>query len=98
MQYTGGSFSGIVAGWLPAFLGQGRLLRRPRGISPTHGFLIESFPDSVLKRVVEPASAVVLRLSHATRRLQHGRLQFYVVYMLCGLAVVAILVWIGVRQ
>jgi hydrogenase-4 component B len=98
MQYTGGSFSGIVAGWLPRLLGHDRVFRRPRGAFPSSSLLIEDFPDTVLTRVVEPASVAILRVSTATRRLQHGRLQFYLVYLLCGLAVLAILVWIGVER
>ena len=98
MQYTGGSFSGIMAGWLPRLLGHDRVFRRPRGAFPSSSLLIEDFPDTVLTRVVEPASVAILRVSTATRRLQHGRLQFYLVYLLCGLAVLAILVWIGVER
>jgi len=95
MQYTGGSFSGIVAGWFPGAAGPDRALRRPRGPFPARAGWIEEFPDTVLRRVIEPASAAVMRASAATRRLQHGRVQFYVVYLLGGLAVVAIFVWIG---
>jgi hydrogenase-4 component B len=98
MQYTSGSFSAIVAGWLPGVRAPDGVLRRPRGPFPHRAMSMEHFPDAVLDRVVEPAAAVVLHLSAATRRLQHGRLQFYVVYLLCGLAVLAILVWIGVKQ
>jgi hydrogenase-4 component B len=98
MQYTSGSFSGIVAGWLPGVRAPDSVLRRPRGPFPQRAMSMEHFPDAVLGRLVDPAGAVVLHLSAATRRLQHGRLQFYVVYLLCGLAVLAILVWIGVNQ
>ena len=45
-----------------------------------------------------PAGGAVMRVSSATRRLQHGRLQFYIVYLLCGLTVVALLTWIGAGQ
>ncbi len=98
MQYTGGSFSGIVASWVPRISGFSRILRRPRGPFPSGATWIEEFPDTVLSYAIEPMAAIVLRVSAATRRLQHGRLQFYVVYLLSGLAVVAILVWIGVKQ
>ena len=95
MQYTGGSFSGIVAGWFPGASGPERSLRRPRGPFPTRAGWVEEFPDTVLRRVIEPLGAAVLQVSAATRRLQHGRVQFYVVYLLGGLAVVATFVWIG---
>jgi hydrogenase-4 component B len=42
--------------------------------------------------MIVPAAEVILRLSTATRRLQHGRLQFYIVYVVVGLAAIATLV------
>ncbi len=38
---------------------------------------------------------VVLQASAAVRRLQHGRLQFYVLYVVVGLAAVGALVLTG---
>lgn len=95
MQYSGGSFSGIAMAWFAGILGPERTLRRPHGPFPVRASRIERMPDTVLERVMMPAGDAVMRLSSATRRLQHGRLQFYIVYLLCGLTVVAILTWIG---
>ena len=98
MQYSGGSFSGIAMGWFAGILGPERVLHRPHGPFPVRAIRMERVPDTVLAHVMEPASDAVLRLSGAARRLQHGRLQFYIVYLLCGLTVVALLTWIGVGQ
>ena len=49
----------------------------------------------MLERLVEPAGSLVLRLSTAVRRLQHGRLQAYILYLLIGLAALALLALIG---
>jgi hypothetical protein len=39
----------------------------------------------------------VMRLSRAARRLQHGRVQAYLFYTIAGVAVLALLVWLGGR-
>jgi len=95
MQYTGGSFAGIAAGWFWWILRPERLLRRPRGPFPAHGSRRERIPETVLERLVEPAGRAVMGFSTAVRRLQHGRLQFYIVYLACGLAVLAAIALLG---
>ena len=95
MQYSGGSFSGIAMGWFAGILAPERTRHRPHGPFPVRASWLERVPDTVLERVIMPASAAVMRVSSAARRLQHGRLQFYIVYLLCGLTVVALLTWIG---
>jgi hydrogenase-4 component B len=52
-------------------------------------------PETVLERVIEPTAAVVMRISGAARKLQHGRLQFYIMYLAGGVAVLAAVVWFG---
>jgi hydrogenase-4 component B len=98
MQYSGGSFSGIAMGWFAGVLGPERALHRPHGPFPVRASWLERVPDTVLERVIVPAADAVMRVSGASRRLQHGRLQFYIVYLLCGLTVVAFLTWIGAGQ
>jgi hydrogenase-4 component B len=92
MQYSGGSFSGIAAGWFGWLLRPVRRLRRPRGPFPTQALLLERLPDTLLERVVVPAGGVVMRVSLVVRRLQHGRLQSYVLYVLAGTLAVGIYV------
>jgi len=95
MQYTGGSFAGIASGWFYWILQPDRKLRRPRGVFPVESSCVEHVPETVLDRVISPAGEVVMQLSTAVRRLQHGRLQLYIVYLLAGLAGLVALVLIG---
>ena len=95
MQYTGGSFAGIGAGWFSWIVRSERQQRRPRGPFPDHASRIERFPEPVLRRVLEPAADAVQRLSGAARGLQHGRLQSYIVYLLGGLALLAVVAAAG---
>ncbi|HEU5068829.1 MAG TPA: proton-conducting transporter membrane subunit [Verrucomicrobiae bacterium] len=97
MQYTGGSFAGIAGGWFAWILQPERALRRPRGPFPGRASRIERVPETVLERGIEPAGRVVMRASAAVRRLQHGRLQFYILYLAAGVAVLAMLVWLEGR-
>ena len=53
------------------------------------------FPDPVLTWAIAPVSDAIMRVASAARRLQHGRLQFYIVYVLAGLAGLAALVLLG---
>ncbi|EIP97095.1 formate hydrogenlyase subunit 3/multisubunit Na+/H+ antiporter, MnhD subunit [Opitutaceae bacterium TAV1] len=97
MQYTGGSFSGIVAEWFAWIFRPERSLRRPHGVLPAQGgaSLTERVPETMLERVIGPAARGVMRINAAVRHLQHGRLQFYIAYLLCGLAVLGIITWLG---
>jgi len=95
MQYTGGSFAGIAAGWFSWIYRPERVQRRPRGPFPERASRIERIPETVLERVIGPVAATVLRLSTAARQLQHGRVQFYLVYVAGGLTFLAILVFWG---
>jgi hydrogenase-4 component B len=95
MQYTAGSFAGIIVGWFAWILQPKRHEHLPQGNFPTRASFEEHTPETVLEQVVEPASMVVMRVSTAVRRLQHGRLQFYIFYMLIGLAALALIAWLG---
>ncbi|MEI7911494.1 MAG: proton-conducting transporter membrane subunit [Verrucomicrobiota bacterium] len=92
MQYTSGSFGGLAAGWFSWVLRPLRTLRRPRGHFPLHAIRLERVPETVLERVIQPASARVMQLSTAVRRLQHGRLSAYILYVVAGLAALGTLV------
>ncbi|HTQ31841.1 MAG TPA: proton-conducting transporter membrane subunit [Opitutaceae bacterium] len=98
MQYTGGSFAAIASGWFFWLFQPERALRRPRGPFPARASRMERVPETVLERIVEPAGGAVMRVAMAARRLQHGRLQYYIVYVAGGLVAVAILVFLGARQ
>jgi hydrogenase-4 component B len=91
MQYTGGSFSAIAADWFSWIFRLERIQRRPRGPFPERASRIERVPETVLEQIIEPAGDAVMQISNAARRLQHGRLQFYIVYLACGLIALATL-------
>ncbi|HTL68020.1 MAG TPA: proton-conducting transporter membrane subunit [Lacunisphaera sp.] len=97
MQYTSGSFGGIVGGWFGWLLQPERRLRRPRGPWPQEASRVERIPETVLERVFVPAGSRVLQTAAVMRRLQHGRLQFYVLYVVIGLAALAALAVTGGR-
>jgi hydrogenase-4 component B len=64
---------------------------------PAQASLETHTPETVLARVVEPAGAMVMRVSGAVRRLQHGRVQAYMLYLLIGLVALALLAVVGAR-
>ena len=45
-----------------------------------------------------PVGAAIMRVSTAVRRLQHGRLQFYILYVVAGLMALGVLVLLGGAQ
>ena len=98
MQYTSGSFAGIAAGWFAWVLRPERKLRRPRGHFPAEAFRLERVPETVLERIIAPVGVAIMRVSTAVRRLQHGRLQFYILYVAAGLMAVGVLVLLGGAQ
>jgi hydrogenase-4 component B len=95
MQYTAGSFAGIITGWFEWILRPQRHSHPPRENFPAHSNFEEHTPETVLEQVVEPAGAGVMRVSLLVRRLQHGRLQAYIFYLLVGLAALAVLALMG---
>lgn len=95
MQYTAGSFAGIINEWFAWILRPERHEHRPAVLLPGHASLTEHTPETVLERIVEPAAGVVLRISTAARGLQHGRVQSYLLYLLIGLAALAAIVLLG---
>jgi hydrogenase-4 component B len=95
MQYTAGSFSGIITEWFAWILRPERHEHRPEAAFPAQASFSEHTPDAVLKHVVEPTASVVVRLSMVVRRLQHGRVQAYLFYILVGLAALALVSLLG---
>lgn len=95
MQYTGGSFAGIASGWFVWILRPVRRMRRPRGPLPDRASWVERAPDTVLDRVVLPAGGAIMQVSTAVRRLQHGRLQAYILYVVAGLTALGLYVLLG---
>jgi len=95
MQYTAGSYAAIITDWFAWLLRPRRHEHRPEGIFPRSAASDEHTPEVVLEQVVAPAGSVVMRLALAARRLQHGRVQAYLLYVIAGLVAVAALVLAG---
>lgn len=97
MQYSGASFSSTVVGWFRWILRPQSTTRKPRGVLPGSALRVGNIPETVLERLVRPAGGLVTQLSVAARRLQHGGLQLYVLYVLGGLIVMGALVLVEGR-
>ncbi len=98
MQYVSASFAEIVVGWFRWILQPERKLRRPRGLFPAKAIRLERVPETVLERVIGPVGSGIMVAANSARRLQHGRLQFYVLYVVAGLIALGLLVILkGVR-
>jgi hydrogenase-4 component B len=85
MQYTSGSFAAIGAGWFSWALQPERTARRPRGFFPAEALRLERARETVLECVIAPAARAIGGVSAGARRLQHGRLQYYIAYLVLGL-------------
>jgi len=92
MQYTAGSFAGILTEWFGWILRPARHEERPEALFPGRAALAEHTPETVLEKVVVPVARWVLRVATLARRLQHGRVQAYLFYVILGLAALAALV------
>jgi hydrogenase-4 component B len=95
MQYTAGSFAGIITEWFAWILRPRRHEVPPATTFPAVASFNSHTPETVLDHIVVPAAGLVLQVSRAARRLQHGRVQAYVFYLVAGLAAMAVLVWEG---
>jgi hydrogenase-4 component B len=95
MQYTAGSFAGIIVDWFAWILRPQRHEHRPEGVFPLTATSEEHTPEVVLEQVIAPAGSLVMRFALAARRLQHGRIQAYLLYVIAGLVAIAALVLVG---
>ena len=93
MQYTAGSFASIITGWFGWILRPEREVESPKGMFPRHATFEQHTPETVLEHVVGPVAWAVMQCSSFVRRLQHGRAQSYVAYVIVGLALVVVLVF-----
>jgi hydrogenase-4 component B len=98
MQYTAGSFAGIITEWFAWILRPQRHQQLPENYFPASANCSEHTPETVLEKIVEPAALLVMRVSAAARSLQHGRVQAYLLYLLIGVAALSLLVLLGGGQ
>jgi hydrogenase-4 component B len=95
MQYTAGSFAGIITEWFSWILCPQKHGHDPKGVFPKAASRASHTPETVLEKIVKPVGAGVMVLSAAVRRLQHGRLQMYILYLVIGLLGLALLAFFG---
>ncbi len=91
MQYTAGSFAGILTEWFAFILRPTVHSQPPLVVLPSHALHRSHTPETVLDHVVLPVAEGVMRVSTWTRRLQHGHLHSYIFYLVVGLAFFAAL-------
>lgn len=92
MQYTAGSFAATITGWFQGILRPVRHRYLPEGPFPATASATDHTPETVLELLVQPVGRLVLRGSAAVRRLQHGRVQTYVLYVVISVGALAALV------
>jgi hydrogenase-4 component B len=92
MQYTAGSFAGILTEWFAWILLPVRHGCVPEEIFPKEGDRREHTPETVLERVVMPGGAIIMRLALLARRVQQGTVQAYLLYLLIGVIALTALV------
>ena len=95
MQYTAGSFAGIITEWFAWILRPQRHEDRPSETFATRASFEEHTPETVLEHVIVPSSGLVLWLATAARRLQHGQVQAYLLYLAVGIAALAMVALMG---
>ena len=98
MQYTAGSFAGIINEWFAWILRPERHQQLPENLFPTGALHTEHTPETVLEKIAQPAAFLVMRVSSAARSLQHGRVQAYLLYLLLGVAALAAVIVLGGDQ
>lgn len=96
MQYTAGSFAATLTEWLADLLRSKRREIRPEGVFPAEAAFESHTPDVVLDEAVLPSAGRILRAASVARRLHHGRVQAYLVYVVLGLGALALLVCLGI--
>lgn len=91
MQYTAGSFAGMVTEWFGWALRPERHAELPTDPFPARAAWAQHTPETVLERWVAPPARQIMRLSGWVRQWQHGRVQAYLLYLVVGTGVLALL-------
>ena len=92
MQYTAGSFAGIITAWFGWILRPRVQAEPPVSFFPAASHFSSHTPETVLEHVVTPAGKRLLGLADFARAFQHGRVQSYISYLCAGLFVLALAV------
>lgn len=89
MQYTAGSFAGIITAWFAQILRPETYQLRPTTFFPTKAIDKFHTPETVLQYVMEPVGRIFLALGDLATSFQHGRIQSYILYLFTALLVLA---------
>ena len=92
MQYTAGSFASTLTGWFDWVLQRTRHVSGPKGIFPEKASFEEHTPETVLEKIIQPLSNYPMRMAAIARKTQHGRLQFYLLYLIIAVFTLAMIV------
>jgi hydrogenase-4 component B len=95
MQYTAGSFAATITEWFAWILRPQRHWAPLKKTFPFRASFAEHTPEIVLERMVEPMGAITLQMAAVARRLQHGRVQAYLFYIVFGIAALAAVAFSG---
>jgi len=95
MQYTAGSFAGIIAGWFDWILRPSVHAELPSTLFPAKAGMSSHTPETVLEIVVRPISHAILRLADFARHFQQGRTQAYIFYLCAALLILSVALALG---
>ena len=91
MQYTASSFARPIVGMFGILLGTRTEIEQPEGLFPAGASLHTHTDDIFVKRAYGPAVMFVRRLAGLFRRLQQGRTNLYILYIV--IAILIMLFW-----
>lgn len=91
MQYTAPSFVQPLTEQFSPLLQTELHAEMPATPLPAHASFHTRTPDAIMRRVYLPLVARIVRMAHAARVIQQGRVQVYVLYMV--VALLALFIW-----
>lgn len=92
MQYTSGSFAGIITAWFASILRPVTYQLRPSSFFPAKATDLAHTPETVLRFIIQPLGRIFLVLGDWATGFQHGRMQSYIAYLFSAIVVLAITV------
>jgi hydrogenase-4 component B len=95
MQYTAESFAQIITDWFSWILKPVLHRHIPEIPFPSKASHSSHTPETVLEKWIGPLAAGVMVLSNTVRRLQHGRVQSYLFYLVAGILLVTLVSFAG---
>jgi formate hydrogenlyase subunit 3/multisubunit Na+/H+ antiporter MnhD subunit len=91
MQYTASSFAQPLTGLFRLVLGMRRHGAAPRGFFPESATFETHTPDAARERLFAPLFRIIDRVLSPMRRMQHGRIHEYLLYI--AIVLVLLLIW-----